>query len=155
MKLYYAPGACSLSPHIVAREAGIAIELDKVDLKAKKTAAGGLQRTLPPDGMARVPELRGAQRLERLVEAGCRPRPDRGEALPAAGFRGKRTQEKTVSAGRALDRGRRVSLYLGQLGAVDQGRPRTLAGLAAVHVARRRAAERAGSVEGGRPGNVK
>ena len=40
MKLYYAPGACSLSPHIIAREAGIAIELDKVDLKAKKTASG-------------------------------------------------------------------------------------------------------------------
>ena len=34
MKLYYSPGACSLSPHIVAREAGIAIELEKVDLGA-------------------------------------------------------------------------------------------------------------------------
>ncbi len=34
MKLYYSPGACSLSPHIVAREAGIAIELEKVDLDA-------------------------------------------------------------------------------------------------------------------------
>jgi glutathione S-transferase len=33
MKLYYAPGACSLSPHIVAREAGIDLELVKVDLK--------------------------------------------------------------------------------------------------------------------------
>src|SRR4051794_1671398 len=40
MKLYYSPGACSLSPHIVAREAGIPIELVKVDLKAKKTDAG-------------------------------------------------------------------------------------------------------------------
>ena len=33
MKLYYSPGACSLSPHIVAREAGIDVELQKVDLK--------------------------------------------------------------------------------------------------------------------------
>jgi glutathione S-transferase len=33
MKLYYAPGACSLSPHIVAREAGIAIELERVNTK--------------------------------------------------------------------------------------------------------------------------
>ena len=32
MKLYYAPGACSLSPHIVAREAGIAVDLERVDL---------------------------------------------------------------------------------------------------------------------------
>ena len=32
MKLYYSPGACSLSPHIVAKEAGIALDLAKVDL---------------------------------------------------------------------------------------------------------------------------
>ena len=41
MKLYYSPGACSLSPHIVAREAGIAIDLKKVDLKSKTLAEGG------------------------------------------------------------------------------------------------------------------
>lgn len=40
MKLYFAPGACSLSPHIVAIEAGIPIELEKVDLAKKKTASG-------------------------------------------------------------------------------------------------------------------
>lgn len=34
MKLYYAPGTCSLSPHIVAREAGIPIELIKVDIRS-------------------------------------------------------------------------------------------------------------------------
>ena len=33
MKLYYAPGACSLSPHIVAREAGIPVQLQKVNTK--------------------------------------------------------------------------------------------------------------------------
>ena len=32
MKLYYAAGTCSLSPHIVAREAGIALELERVDI---------------------------------------------------------------------------------------------------------------------------
>ena len=41
MKLYYSPGACSLSPHIVAREAGISIDLQKVDLKTKTLADGG------------------------------------------------------------------------------------------------------------------
>lgn len=40
MKLYYAPGACSLSPHIVALEAGLPVELEKVDGKAKLTASG-------------------------------------------------------------------------------------------------------------------
>lgn len=41
MKLYYSPGACSLSPHIVAKEAGINVELKKVDLKTKTLAEGG------------------------------------------------------------------------------------------------------------------
>lgn len=37
MKLYYTPGACSLSPHIIACEAGLALELIKVDLATKRT----------------------------------------------------------------------------------------------------------------------
>jgi glutathione S-transferase len=40
MKLYYSPGACSLSPHIALHEAGLAHELVKVDLKEKKTETG-------------------------------------------------------------------------------------------------------------------
>jgi len=40
MKLFYAPGACSLSPHIVSREAGLPLELVKVDLKAKQYDGG-------------------------------------------------------------------------------------------------------------------
>ena len=35
MKLYYAPGTCALSPHIVAKEGGIPIDLVKVDLPTK------------------------------------------------------------------------------------------------------------------------
>jgi glutathione S-transferase len=42
VKLYYATGTCSLSPHIVALEAGIALDLDRVDLRAspRLTATG-------------------------------------------------------------------------------------------------------------------
>ncbi|HWI27727.1 MAG TPA: glutathione transferase GstA [Stellaceae bacterium] len=41
MKLYFSPGACSLSPHIVLREAGMNFELERVDLQAKKLKASG------------------------------------------------------------------------------------------------------------------
>ena len=56
MKLYYSPGACSLSPHIVAREAGVALELEKVDLASKKTEAGEDFRKINPKGY--VPAIR-------------------------------------------------------------------------------------------------
>jgi len=55
MKLYYAAGACSLSPHIVAQEAGIALELEKVDTKAKLTASGADYWAINPKGY--VPAL--------------------------------------------------------------------------------------------------
>jgi len=40
MKLYYAPGACSLAPHIVLYEVGASFTTEKVNLKTKKTASG-------------------------------------------------------------------------------------------------------------------
>ena len=40
MKIYYGTGACSLSPHIVLREAGLSFDLEQVDLKTKKTKKG-------------------------------------------------------------------------------------------------------------------
>lgn len=40
MKLYYMPGACSLSPHIVALEAGIPVQMVRVDGKTKRTENG-------------------------------------------------------------------------------------------------------------------
>jgi glutathione S-transferase len=55
MKLFYSPGACSLAPHIVAREAGIELELDRVDGKSRRTASGSDYLAINPKGY--VPAL--------------------------------------------------------------------------------------------------
>jgi glutathione S-transferase len=55
MKLYYSPGACSLSPHIVAQETGQPVELVKVDVQAKTLAGGGDFWKVNPKGY--VPAL--------------------------------------------------------------------------------------------------
>jgi glutathione S-transferase len=55
MKLYYAPGACSLAPHIVAREAGLRLDLEKVDLRSGKTEGGASFADINPKGY--VPAL--------------------------------------------------------------------------------------------------
>jgi glutathione S-transferase len=55
MKLYYSPGACSLSPHIALKEAGIPFDLVKVDLKAKKLDDGRDYNAINPKGQ--VPAL--------------------------------------------------------------------------------------------------
>jgi len=44
MKLYYSPGACSLSPLIVALEADLPIALERVDLKTKKPKPDTISR---------------------------------------------------------------------------------------------------------------
>ncbi len=55
MKLFYSSGACSLSPHIVAHEAGIELSLQKVDLKTKTIATEGDFFAINPKGY--VPTL--------------------------------------------------------------------------------------------------
>jgi glutathione S-transferase len=55
MKLYYSPGACSLSPHIALHEAGLAHDLVKVDLREKKTENGEDFAKINPKGQ--VPAL--------------------------------------------------------------------------------------------------
>lgn len=55
MKLYYSPGASSLAPHIIAHEAGLKIEFDRVDLNTRTTASGRNFSKINPRGY--VPAL--------------------------------------------------------------------------------------------------
>jgi glutathione S-transferase len=54
MKLYYSPGACSLSPHIALLEAGLPYDLVKVDLRAKKLENGDDYLAINPKGQVPV-----------------------------------------------------------------------------------------------------
>ena len=64
MKLYYSPGACSLAPHIVLQESGLAFDLVKADLKTHKLAADGSDY-YPITSKGQVPllELDSGERL--------------------------------------------------------------------------------------------
>lgn len=55
MKLYFSPGACSLSPHIVLAESGLAYAAERVNLGTKQTAGGADYSAINPKGY--VPAL--------------------------------------------------------------------------------------------------
>jgi glutathione S-transferase len=63
MKLFYSPGACSLSPHIVARELGLPVDLARVDLKAKRVDSGGDYLEINPKGYVPALQLDGGEVL--------------------------------------------------------------------------------------------
>jgi glutathione S-transferase len=67
MKLYYAPAACSLAAHIVAREAGLPIELIKVDIGNHTLEDGTDYYTVNPRGYVPLLELDDGTRLTEVA----------------------------------------------------------------------------------------
>lgn len=87
MKLFFASGACSLSPHIVAQEAGIELRLQKVDLKSKTVTSEGDFFAINPKGYVPTLELDDGQILTEgtaIVQYLADLKPEKGLA-PAAG----------------------------------------------------------------------
>lgn len=60
MKLYYAPGACSLASRISLHEAGFPAESERVDLKARVTERGDDYRAVNPKGSVPMLVIRPA-----------------------------------------------------------------------------------------------
>jgi glutathione S-transferase len=63
MKLYYAPAACSLAPHIALSEAGLAHELVRIDLRTHTLPDGSDYAAVNPKGYVPVLELDDGTRL--------------------------------------------------------------------------------------------
>ena len=67
MKLYYAPGACSLADHIALHEAGLTFEHEKVDLKSKRTESGADFNAINPKGYVPTLSLDSGETLSENV----------------------------------------------------------------------------------------
>jgi glutathione S-transferase len=96
MQLYFTPGACSLSPHIVAREAGLPITLEKVDLKTHKTAKGEDYYAVNPKGYVPALKLDDGNTLTEgpaIVQYLADLRPQSGLAPPNGTFARYKLQE--------------------------------------------------------------
>ena len=96
MRLYFAPGACSLSPHIVSRELDLSLDLKKVSTKDKTMEGGGDFRQVNPKGYVPALELDNGQVLTEgpaIVQYLADQKPEAGLAPRAGSFERYKLQE--------------------------------------------------------------
>lgn len=96
MKLYFSPGACSLSPHIVLNELGLEYTLERVDFATKRTKGGADYLTVNPKGYVPALEIDGATVLTEgpaIVQYLADQKPESGLAPKAGTMERYRLQE--------------------------------------------------------------
>ena len=96
MKLFYSPGACSLSPHIALREADIVFDLEQVNLSEKKTKSNADYLSINPKGYVPALLLDDGRLLTEgvvIVQYVADQRPAARLAPPPASFERYRLQE--------------------------------------------------------------
>ncbi len=96
MKLYYAPGACSLASHITLHETGLQFEIEKVDFATKKTAGGDDFMQINPKGYVPAIKLDDGSILTEggaILQYIADQKPDSGLAPKAGTIERYRLQE--------------------------------------------------------------
>ena len=96
MKLYYATGTCSLSPHIVLLEAGLPYTLEKIDFATKRTSTGIDYFTINSKGAVPALQLDDGEVLTEgpaIVQYLADQKPDTGLAPRAGTFERYRLME--------------------------------------------------------------
>jgi glutathione S-transferase len=108
MKLYFAPGACSLCPHIVLLEAGLTAQTVQVNLKTHQLPDGADYYAINPRGYVPLLELDDGQRITEnaaIVQDLADRAPDRGLLAPAGTLARTRVQEWLAFVGSELHKG--------------------------------------------------
>jgi glutathione S-transferase len=103
--LFYSPGACSFSPHVALREAGLPFTLERVDLRAKKTANGEDFAAINPKGYVPALRLPSGDLLTEgpaIVQWIADQAPEKGLAFPAGTIERARVQEWLTFIGTEL-----------------------------------------------------
>lgn len=96
MKLYFAPGTCSLSPHIVLQELGLPYDLVRVNNRTKQTSEGSDFLAVNPKGYVAALQLDGGEVLTEgpaILQYLADLRPDAGLAPPNGTLERVRLQE--------------------------------------------------------------